>query len=92
VNDDVNDAGFGPKWKPRMVGSTLELSPGQIVFGGADGLMRFKFLLSGQVHVMAPKIVPQKKLILVFLFFPPFFAKFVNALFVPRGNCVVGVC
>lgn len=29
------------------VRSALELSPGQIVFG-ADGLMRFKFLLSDQ--------------------------------------------
>lgn len=66
MNDDVNDVGIVPSgslnpscwagWR-----STLESSPGQIVFG-ADGLMRFKFLLSGQVHVMASKIVPQKKL------------------------------
>lgn len=58
--------------------------------------MRFKFLLSGQVHVMAPKIVQQKKLILMFFFrfvfcvFFFFFAKFVNALL--AKGIVVGVC
>lgn len=58
--------------------------------------MRFKFLLSGQVHVMAPKIVQQKKLILMFFFSLRFlrvfffFAKFVNALL--AKGIVVGVC